>query len=90
MKEIWFRFREFSSQNVNSNGGKRVEEVGIDVTGGGGIEGEGIEVEVEEIIVGDIVVEGIEVGGGGEEIGGEEIGIDAVDRDGKMRHCLER
>ena len=47
----------------------RVEEVEIDVTGGGGIEG-----EVEEI-----VVEGKEVGGGGEEIGGEEIGIDVVD-----------
>ena len=44
-----------------------VEEVRINVTGGGGIEGEGIEVE------------GIEVGGGGEEIRGEEIGIDAVD-----------
>ena len=31
-----------------------VEEVKIDVTGGGGIEGEGIEVEVEGIVVGGI------------------------------------
>ena len=63
-----------------------VEEVGIDVTGGGGIE---VEVEGIGIEVG-VVVEGIVDGGGGEEIGGEEIGVDAVDRDGKMCRLLER
>ena len=59
-----------------------VEEVGIDVTGGGGIE---VEVEVEgiSIEVGGVIVEGIIVGGGDEEIRGEEIGVDAMDRDEK-------
>ena len=70
----------------------RVKEVKIDVTGGGGIEVEveGISIEVGGVVVEGIVVEGIVVGAGGEEIRGEEIGIDAVDRDGKMRHLLER
>ena len=54
----------------------RMEEVKIDVTGGGGIgvEVEGIDIEVGGIVVKGIVVEGIVVGGGD-----EKIGIDAVD-----------
>ena len=39
-----------------------VEEVEIDVTGGGEIEGERIKVEVEGIVVGGIEVEGTRVG----------------------------
>ena len=42
-------------------GEKRVEEVRMDVTGGGGIEGEGIEVEVKGINIRVVVVEGIRV-----------------------------
>ena len=69
-----------------------VEEVRIDVTGGGGIEVEveGIGIEVGGVVVEGMVVEGIAVGGGGEEIRGEEIGKDAVDQDGKMHRLLER
>ena len=40
-----------------------VEEVKIDVTGGGGIEGEGIEVEIEGMVVGGIVGGGVVVEG---------------------------
>ena len=64
-----------------------VEEVGIDVTGGGGIE---VEVEGKVIEVGGVVVEGIVIRGGDEEIRGEEIGVDGMDRDGKMCRLLER
>ena len=60
----------------------RVEEVGIDVTGGGGIGGAGMEVEVVE-------VEGI--GGIGVEVGVDKgIKVAILDLGGKLWHLVGR